>query len=351
MHKSTSSVRTVTAGVLALIALGGCSTDGASGSAGASGSGGTSGSGAAGAGGASGSGAAGATGGASGSGGDSGAGGSGGSGAAGATGGLNGSGGAPPSDSGASDSAPPRPDAGPQPDALWIGDLETGDFSQYDVDATWNFEGTPVPAWPSLVSRASDAAHVRQGSFASRFHLESGQKRQELILPGNVDVSFGENEDLYFGYSIYVEESFNAAPSDWCAVLQWKNDGEGSPPLEGEIRNDGFHFTGGYGHPNGRHPTHDQIVPGGLVRSKWVDFVVHVVFSSNPSDGWYEVFKDGARVLPPFHPPGGTLYPGLGSYHKHGLYCDPAISGSRTVWHDAWRIGRSYDSVDPRWGR
>jgi hypothetical protein len=252
-------------------------------------------------------------------------------------------------DSGAPDST--RGDAGPQPSALWVGDLETGDFSQYDTNATWNFEGAPVPAWPELVSRSSDSAHVGQGSFASRFELQNGQKRQELILPGSANLNFGEGDDLYFGYSLYVDASFNAGPSDWCVALQWKNDGTGSPPLEGEVRNDGFHFTGGYGHPNGTNPTHDQLIPGGLVRSRWVDFVVHVVFSSDPATGWYEVWVDDTRVLAPFHPPGGTLYPNLGSYHKHGLYCDPAISGSRIVWHDAWRIGRSYDSVDPRWGR
>lgn len=261
------------------------------------------------------------------------------------------SGGAPSADSGSSDSSTPRTDAGPQPDAIWVGDMETGDFSQYNVDATWNLEGTPVPPWPSLVSQASEAEHVVQGSFASLFRLDSGQKRQEVILPDSVGLSFGEGDDLYFGYSLYVDESFNAAASDWCAALQWKNDGTGSPPLEGEIRNDGFHFTGGYGHPDGTHPTHDQLVPGGLVRSQWVDFVVHVVFSSDPAVGWYEVFKDGLLVLAPFYPRGGTLYPGLRSYHKHGLYCDPAISGTRTVWHDAWRIGRSYESVDPSWGR
>jgi hypothetical protein len=93
------------------------------------------------------------------------------------------------------------------------------------------------------------------------------------------------------------------------------------------------------------------LAPGGLIRGRWVDFVVHVAFSSDPARGWYEVFIDGQRGLAQYHPRGGTLYPGLSSYHKHGLYCDPAISGSRVVWHDAWRMGRSYDSVDPRWGR
>ena len=259
------------------------------------------------------------------------------------------SGGAASVDSGAAGSTPR--DAGPQPAALWVGDLETGDFTQYDTNATWNFEGTPVPAWPELIAKSNDPSHVGQGSFASRFELQNGQKRQELILPGSANLNFGEGDDLYFGYSLYVDASFNASASDWCVALQWKNDGTGSPPLEGEIRNDGFHFTGGYGHPDGTHPTHDQVIAGGLIRSRWVDFVVHVVFSSTPADGWYEVWMDGSRVLAPFHPPGGTLYPGLGSYHKHGLYCDPAISGSRIVWHDGWRIGRSYDSVDPRWGR
>jgi hypothetical protein len=245
----------------------------------------------------------------------------------------------------------PPLDAGRQPEALWVGDLETGHFTQHDVDATWNFEGSPVPPWPDLVEAEKDPEHVRQGSYASRFELRQDQRRQELIIASGSDLSFGEGDDLYFGCSLYVDSSFKAEESEWCAAVQWKNDGTGSPPLHAEVRNDGFHFTGGFGHPNGTNPTHDQLVPRGLVRGRWVDFVVRVVFSPDASQGWYEVFVDGERALEPQYPRGGTLYPNLESYHKHGLYCDPTISGSRVLWHDAWRIGRSYESVDPSWGR
>jgi hypothetical protein len=106
-------------------------------------------------------------------------------------------------------------------------------------------------------------------------------------------------------------------------------------------------MQGGFGHPSGA-KNHVRTVPGGFTTGVWIKWVIHVKFSSNPSTGFYEIYKDDALVLPKFSPPGGTLYPGLSSYHKHGLYCDPANTGVRTVWQDDWRIGRTYESVTPR---
>lgn len=237
----------------------------------------------------------------------------------------------------------PPVNKGPQPAAIWVGDFETGNLNQYNTGADWNFEGSPRPTWPTIASTAGGQP-LPVGKSAAFFKLNSGQKRQELIIRNN---TYRNGDDLFFGFSLFVDGTYTA--NSWCNATQWKNDGTGSPPLEMTVQNNGFAFGGGFGHPSGNRLFH-KTVPGGLVKGRWTDWVVHVRFASDSSN-FIEVWMDGKLVLEKFSLPGGTLYPGLNSYHKMGLYCDPGNSGTRTLLHDNWRIGKSYDSVDPRWNR
>src|SRR4029079_14983447 len=83
-----------------------------------------------------------------------------------------------------------------------------------------------------------------------------------------------------------------------------------------------------------------------VATGRWIDWVVHVVFSSDPTKGTVDVWRDGLRVVSGWRPIGGTLYPGAPSYLETGIYRQTSDDGAE-MWQDQWAIGTSYDEVDP----
>ena len=234
-------------------------------------------------------------------------------------------------------SSPPAPRTAKKDGLIWRGDFETGNFSQFRV-LKHNFEGAPEPVL---------STNAREGRFAARFEIGEGGKRTELRVPARY--AFDEGDERWFAFSTYLEPGFPTDTS-WCVLAQWKNDGEGSPPfalaVEKETRE--FSFTGGAGHPDGSR--YHVRLAGPVVTGRWIDWIVHAKFSSDPAVGYYEVWRDGRLVIPRYHPRGGTLYPGLKSYVKIGLYRDTAITKEAAVLDDDWRSGLTRSAVtgEPR---
>ncbi|MGI5125217.1 polysaccharide lyase [Pseudonocardia sp. CA-107938] len=229
--------------------------------------------------------------------------------------------------------APAAVPAGPP---LWVGDLETGDLSQFQ-DGPWNdVGGTP----PKVVT-----SPVRSGRYAVRLQLTGATDASDGICCGSRNEllpkfrDLKEGDDLYFGFSTYLQKGFALHP-EWQLITQFKQNFDGSPPLALYVEDAQYKVEGGYGYPFGPHPFAVPIGP--VTTDVWVDWVWHVKFSTDPRIGFVEVWQDGQLVVPRYAPETGTLYPGTGdragSYVKTGPYRDPTVTTPATMYLDNWRI-------------
>ena len=187
------------------------------------------------------------------------------------------------------------------------------------------------------------SATARTGTYSGAFTVAQGGPD----WPGRCEVVpdtafYTEGDDATFTFSTRLGSAFDTDSGTWQVIVQWKSEGIGSPPLEMSVDSDTYYIGGGYGWPGGTDtPDGDKLAVqslGAATVDTWVDWVVHVVFSSDPDVGYVEVWKNGTKVLEPWKPPGGTLYPNLYSYLKIGYYRDDAIATTATVYHDAWSI-------------
>ena len=215
---------------------------------------------------------------------------------------------------------------------LWRGDFETKDISQWGtVDG--------------LTSRLTVVTSpVRQGTYALRVELRSGDiasngNRNELIR-ADADT---EGTDRYYAWSTMFDASY-PIENKWQVFTQWHHSGCcGSPPLE-------FDLNGGTlmldrNPPPGNGPT-VELWRTPLVRGVWHDFVMHVIWSSNPDLGFIELWYDGQKAID--GKAMQTLFPGMVNYLKQGLYRDPSISAVGVVYHDGMTMGTTLADVAPQ---
>ena len=218
------------------------------------------------------------------------------------------------------------------PPMLWSTGYESG-FA--------GFKSTPWDAVP-LAPVISSVA--RSGSSGGAYTIPGGGNRSENVPDM---ASFKPGDDLWFSFSARLG---NDVPTtgQWQVFAQWKNDGVGSPPLEMAIESGQFKIGGGWGWPGTDNPTSPKLAMkslGTAVTGTWVDWRIHIVFSADPTKGYVEVWRDGTKVLNPWYPPGGTLYPSLNSYLKVGYYRSTAFTTSGTVYHDDWKVAATAASV------
>ena len=101
---------------------------------------------------------------------------------------------------------------------LWAADYETGDFSQF-ASASWNF----VPLAPQVSSTSLS------GRYAGQYTIPAGGSRSENIPKANL--TFREGDDLWFTLATRLAANVPLNTTACQVLTQWKNDGEGSPPL------------------------------------------------------------------------------------------------------------------------
>jgi hypothetical protein len=230
---------------------------------------------------------------------------------------------------------------------LWSGDLETGDLSQFQK-TPWNTVGGPPP---KVVQDP-----VRSGRYAVELALNGATASDEGICCGSrneIEPKFRDmvaGDDLWFAFSTYLDAKFPTYHSDFQAIVQFKQNFDGSPPLEMDVEEGEFSIEGGYGHPGGPLEFHKSV--GRADTGRWIDWILHVQFSPDPTVGYVEVWRDDQLVLPRFAPPGGTMYvrPADGSSRnsvKTGYYRYRGIESAGRIYFDEWRIGTSMDVVRP----
>lgn len=228
----------------------------------------------------------------------------------------------------------------PPPPATWVGDVETGDLSQFAQ------AGDDDPVTP-IATVATDV--VRFGTRALRFDMggpatATRSYQRKFLMPAPFH-DWGEGDDQWFGFSLWLDPAFPLSTPHWYDLWQLWNSAGGSPPLEIGPSGDRMSIGGGFGHPAG--PKTSSRDAGPLVRGAWMDYVVHVHFSSDPTLGTVDLWRDGTQIVTGYKPIGGTLYPGGRSKLEFGIYRE-AGDGPLTVRFDELRFGGSYDAVAPK---
>jgi hypothetical protein len=239
---------------------------------------------------------------------------------------------APARPSSSSTTAAPSADPATAPAPTW--QLGTGpDLLSGFRDTPYNDVGAPAP-----VVVASPNVPGRQ---AVSFTVPGGGQRAELEprVP-----SIHDGDEAWYGFAWYLPPDFPVNTASWQVVAQWKNLGDGSPPVEVKIENGQFVLDGGAG---GKHPAQNYFTqPIGPARAgAQTDIVVHLKFSSDPGQGTVDVWENGQQRITGFHPANGTRYDGEDSYLKTGIYRDTAIPQPATLILDDARIGSSYASA------
>ena len=181
---------------------------------------------------------------------------------------------------------------------VWQSDFTGSGFNNFN-STPWNNDGALPPV---LVTST-----VHPPAKAAQFTVPAGGTRSEI--EPNV-VNFTEGADYYFGDSFTLPTTFPVAEPSWQVITQWKNDGDGSPPVEIKVGNGNVFIDGGYGYPKGPAGKKYWSRPiGPAVTGTQTSLVVHIHFSRTPSVGVIDVWQNGKRVISGYHPPSGTLYP------------------------------------------
>ncbi|WP_018334149.1 polysaccharide lyase [Actinomycetospora chiangmaiensis] len=175
------------------------------------------------------------------------------------------------------------------------------------------------------------------GRAAVEYTVPGGGTRSELEPSYR---SFRPGDDYWFGFAVYLPKDFPVNTSDWQVIAQWKNSGDGSPPLSIQVRGGRFVLDGGEG--IGKHWSRDV---GPARAGTRTDLVLRVHFSDDPSEGSVDVIQDGREVVSGYRPRGGTLYPGEASYLKTGLYRSSDIGDDGSVYFDDVVIATSREAA------
>ncbi|MCD2192089.1 polysaccharide lyase [Actinomycetospora endophytica] len=223
------------------------------------------------------------------------------------------------------------PDPATAPAPTW--QLGTGDLLSSFRDTPYNDEGAPPPVVvnsPNIPGRQAVSYTVPGGGIRAEL---------EPKIP-----SLNEGDEAWYGFAWYLPPDFPVNTPDWQVVAQWKNFGDGSPPIEVKVGNGQFVLDGGAG---GHHPAQNYFTQpiGAAQPGQQTDIVVHITFSSDPGQATADVWENGQQKITNFHPANGTLYEGEQSYLKTGIYRDSAIAQSATLFLDDARVGSSYESA------
>jgi hypothetical protein len=208
---------------------------------------------------------------------------------------------------------------------VWRGDFETNDLSQW-------------PTIHGLLSRLTVVTSpVRQGKYALRTELRPGDfsnngNRNEVVW-GTPQTN---GMDRYYAWSTMFTAEY-PRESKWQVFTQWHHSGlSGSPPLEMDVYLDEIRLvTGGV--------TTQWSAP--LVRGVWHDFIVHVLWSSDPNVGFVEFWYDGSKVMEKKLM--ATAYSGQDNFFVQGLYRDASIQATAVVYHDGTTVATALEDVLP----
>lgn len=226
---------------------------------------------------------------------------------------------------------------------LFLGNYDTGNFSQWAMLQAKGINAPPPPNYCTYSACVKDGGPGHP--TAARFELRDGDvppfgggERVEVSV-ASWHASRGgvvaEGDERWYQFSLKFEEDWQNprhGPNSWFMVMQWIPTSAEPPRLTIQVTQDNFLELGGAFETV---PYRRKIAP--VRPGEWVDYVVHVKFSKDPNVGWVEAYENGELVVERHSR--ATLSPsGAGSQLKQGIYRDAESSGTQVVWHDGMII-------------
>jgi hypothetical protein len=209
--------------------------------------------------------------------------------------------------------APFPPDA----DVLFHDDFASGSLEQWsDRQRAVKNRIVVVPA-PSGRRGKAARFEVRQGDEG--FPGDAGD-RAELAWWESIA---REGDRGVYRWSLFFPLALHR-DRRWQDVVQWKNEGPGTPPLQLGIGGGCLRLEAG------DQLGHRTLWRAPLEQGRWHDFALLVRWSADPRGGSLTLEHDGRRVLDDVRL--ATLYEGAGNYFKLGLYRNPAIATPATIY-------------------
>ncbi|KAA0023860.1 heparin lyase I family protein [Antrihabitans cavernicola] len=232
-----------------------------------------------------------------------------------------------------------------QSDVLWTGTYDSGYLSDF-AQIGQNDAGPIRPEVESSI--------VADGQFAGAYRIPPRGTRSETIA-GDVRLrKISEGDDLWFGWRIRIPAGLPTRIPQYQKLVEWQNPSFGDPPLSLTVGQsaDVFRAEGGFDNPNGNR--HSSVDLGPVAFDRWITWLWHIKFSTNPDIGTVTIWRDGDQLINDWHPTGGTLYPqfaadgsnpnnadGVYVSWKQGYSRDPSILTDNTVYFDSLRAATS----------
>jgi hypothetical protein len=216
---------------------------------------------------------------------------------------------------------------------VFVGDFETGDFSQWTQCQNRRFSGRCKSDHVEFYGmRVVGGTAVHQGHHAARFELRNGDKpkwsegeRAEVARYNKGMVR--EGDERWYQFSLRFSRTFPVVTGRYLVVMQWHGDNNRPPPMSLSVQGNGRLVLAGnsVGAPTK--------VIGDIARGQWVDYVVHVKFSR--TRGWAEVWRNGIKTVP-LHVRANM--DSATNYLKTGLYRDVHEKATAVMWVDGLRV-------------
>jgi polysaccharide lyase-like protein len=187
---------------------------------------------------------------------------------------------------------------------------------------------------------------VRQGRYAARFVVYNGDR--PICSTGNRvqhlrrSVNESEGDENYYKWSTMLAPDFPFISDTWQIITQWHGPGGGTqPPVYVFVEGNAIGFRTVEHDSRGQSLASRTFWRAPINRGKWHDFVAHIRWSFDRSEGFVELWHrlEGERqytqVVPKIY--GRTLVEeNEGVYFVPGYYRGPHAGSPGVVYHDGW---------------
>jgi hypothetical protein len=189
----------------------------------------------------------------------------------------------------------------------------------------------------------------RPGESALRLNVKPGDtevagsgadaERTDVMIPSTV-TDAREGREQWWSWSTYFPADYQPTPSTaWNIFLDFHHTGESGQANINLLADTHFDPPVMELTAYGAHTDQATFKLGPVLRGRWYDFSLHVVWSAKPRVGLLELYLNGRRVIRPQHR--ATLYAGEGAYLKLANYRQ-AGGGDSAILMARVRRTRSY---------
>jgi hypothetical protein len=280
---------------------------------------------------------------------------------------------------------PPTPPPANQADILWTGDaekpwddgLESGrwpdnnEWVSYSCADRSRFSQVTSPV---AQGQRAYRIEVRDGddSYGERCELENGNTSSNRL---HERLLFHRGQEAWIAFQTYLPVDFSFAaggvpvgfPNDGGLLMQLKQLGSCGTPALGIVTGKASFAMRNSAGNDCESGSMKSLWTVPMVLGRWVRWLVHVKFDTNPEEGftstWYDPDGLGLRPIvprldlgkpvegnriythtqksPTDHPSPACPDTDDCSHARIGIYRDPDVSGTSVIYHDGWTVART----------